>query len=111
VHGSPGRHHHRGHLRHSRSANRHPRPVVRRALPRDIATTGGAGAFLAGLNQFWGFLTAGEAGAAIMELTGVQRRRGRDVSIGVIVGAALGAAALFLYLGTLISSMTVSLSR
>ena len=72
----------------------------------DVATTGGAGAFLAGLNQFWGFLLAGVAGAAIMELIGVQRRRGRDVATGVVLGAALGAAALFLYLGTQTSSTT-----
>jgi zinc/manganese transport system permease protein len=72
----------------------------------DVATTGGAGAFLAGLNQFWGFLLAGVAGAAIMELIGVQRRRGRDVATGVVLGAALGAAALFLYLGTQTSTTT-----
>jgi zinc/manganese transport system permease protein len=72
----------------------------------DVATTGGAGAFLAGVSQFWGFLLAGVAGAAIMELIGVQRRRGRDVATGVVLGAALGAAALFLYLGTLTSSTT-----
>ena len=72
----------------------------------DVATTGGAGAFLAGVSQFWGFLIAGIAGAAVMELIGVQRRRGRDVATGVVLGAALGAAALFLYLGTLTSSTT-----
>jgi zinc/manganese transport system permease protein len=72
----------------------------------DVATTGGAGAFLAGVSQFWGFLIAGIAGAAIMELIGVQRRRGRDVATGVVLGAALGAAAVFLYLGTLTSSTT-----
>jgi zinc/manganese transport system permease protein len=72
----------------------------------DVATTGGAGAFLIGVNQFWGFLIAGVAGAAIMELIGVQRRRGRDVATGVVLGAALGAAALFLYLGTQTSSTT-----
>jgi zinc/manganese transport system permease protein len=72
----------------------------------DVATTGGAGAFLAGINQFWGFLIAGVAGAAIMELIGVQRRRGRDVATGVVLGATLGAAALFLYLGTQTSSTT-----
>jgi zinc/manganese transport system permease protein len=72
----------------------------------DVATTGGAGAFLIGVSQFWGFLIAGIAGAALMELIGVQRRRGRDVATGVVLGAALGAAALFLYLGTLTSSTT-----
>ena len=30
----------------------------------DVATTGGSGAFLVGLNQFWGFLVAGVAAAA-----------------------------------------------
>src|SRR3984957_7262163 len=72
----------------------------------DVATTGGSGAFLVGLNQFWGFLAAGIAAAALMGGIGVQRRRGRDVATGVVLGAALGAAALFLYLGTLHTSTT-----
>ncbi|HEX4092434.1 MAG TPA: metal ABC transporter permease [Trebonia sp.] len=72
----------------------------------DVSITGGAGAFLVGLNQFWGFLAAGIAAAALMEGIGVQRRRGRDVATGVVLGAALGAAALFLYLGTLKTSTT-----
>jgi zinc/manganese transport system permease protein len=72
----------------------------------DVATTGGSGAFLIGVNQFWGFLVAGIAAAALMEAIGVQRRRGRDVATGVVLGGALGAAALFLYLGTLRTSTT-----
>jgi zinc/manganese transport system permease protein len=72
----------------------------------DVATTGGAGAFLAGVNQYWGFLIAGAAGALIMEGIGTHRRRGRDIATGVVLGGALGAAALFLYLGTLQSSTT-----
>jgi zinc/manganese transport system permease protein len=72
----------------------------------DIATTGGSGAFLVGINQFWGFLIAGVVAAAVMEAIGVQRRRGRDVATGVVLGAALGLAALFLYLGTLHSATT-----
>jgi zinc/manganese transport system permease protein len=72
----------------------------------DVATTGGSGAFLIGVNQFWGFLVAGVVAAAVMEGIGVQRRRGRDVATGVVLGAALGAAALFLYLGTLQSTTT-----
>ena len=72
----------------------------------DVATTGGAGAFLVGLNQFWGFLAAGVAAAGLMEAIGVQRRRGRDVATGVVLGAALGVAALFLYLGTLRTATT-----
>src|ERR1700753_2843229 len=66
----------------------------------DVATTGGSGAFLVGLNQFWGFLAFGVAAAVILEIIGVQRRRGRDVATGVVLGAALGLAALFLYLGS-----------
>ena len=72
----------------------------------DVAAAGGSGAFLVDLNQFWGFLVAGIAAAAVMEGIGVQRRRGRDVATGVVLGAALGAAALFLYLGTLQTSTT-----
>jgi zinc/manganese transport system permease protein len=72
----------------------------------DIATTGGSGAFLIGINQFWGYLAFGTGAAAFMEMIGVQRRRGRDVATGVVLGAALGLAALFLYLGTQSSSTT-----
>jgi zinc/manganese transport system permease protein len=72
----------------------------------DIATTGGSGAFLVGINQFWGYLAFGAGAAAFMEMIGVQRRRGRDVATGVVLGAALGLAALFLYLGTQSSSTT-----
>jgi zinc/manganese transport system permease protein len=72
----------------------------------DIATTGGSGAFLIGVNQFWGFLAFGAGAAAFMEMIGVQRRRGRDVATGVVLGAALGLAALFLYLATQSSSTT-----
>src|SRR5579875_166207 len=72
----------------------------------DVSTAGGSGAFLVGFSQFWGFLAFGAGAAAFMELIGVQRRRGRDVATGVVLGAALGLAALFLYLGTLRSSTT-----
>src|ERR1700721_664853 len=72
----------------------------------DIATTGGSGAFLIGINQFWGYLAFGAGAAAFMEMTGIQRRRGRDVATGVVLGAALGLAALFLYLGTQYSTTT-----
>jgi zinc/manganese transport system permease protein len=72
----------------------------------DIATTGGSGAFLAGVNQFWGYLAFGAGAAAFMEMIGIQRRRGRDVATGVVLGAALGLAALFLYLGSQYSSTT-----
>ncbi len=72
----------------------------------DLSTTGGSGAFLVGVNQFWGYLAFGAGAAAFMEMIGVQRRRGRDVATGVVLGAGLGLAALFLYLGTEYSSTT-----
>jgi zinc/manganese transport system permease protein len=72
----------------------------------DISLTGGSGAFLLGVSQFWGYLVFGAAAAAVMELIGVQRRRGRDVATGVVLGGALGLAALFLYLATQRSSTT-----
>ena len=56
----------------------------------DISTTGGSGAFLIGVNQFWGYLAFGAGAAAFMEMIGIQRRRGRDVATGVVLGAALG---------------------
>jgi zinc/manganese transport system permease protein len=64
----------------------------------DIGTTGGSGAFLVGVGPLWGFLVINVAAAALMELIGVQRRRGRDLATGVVLGSGLGLAALFLYL-------------
>jgi len=72
----------------------------------DIGTTGGSGAYLVGIGPLWGFLIAGLAGAAAMEAIGVQRARGRDLATGIVLGAALGLAALFLYLSTTASSTT-----
>jgi zinc/manganese transport system permease protein len=72
----------------------------------DVATTGGSAAFLLSVNQFWGFLVAGIAAATGMEAIGVQRRRGRDVATGVVLGASLGLAALFLYLDAQRTSTT-----
>jgi zinc/manganese transport system permease protein len=72
----------------------------------DISVTGGSGAFLIGVNQFWGYLAFGAGAAAFMEMIGIQRRRGRDVATGVVLGGALGLAALFLVLGTEHTSTT-----
>jgi len=66
----------------------------------DIGMSGGSGAYLAGVGPLWGFLVAGVAAAALMELLGVQRRRGRDLATGVVLGSGLGLAALFLYLNS-----------
>ena len=72
----------------------------------DVEATGGSGAFLVGIGPLWGFLIAGVAGAAAMEAIGIQRARGRDLATGIVLGAALGLAALFLYLATTASSTT-----
>jgi zinc/manganese transport system permease protein len=72
----------------------------------DIGVTGGSGGFLAGIGPLWGFLIINVAAAALMELAGVQRRRGRDLATGVVLGGGLGLAALFLYLNTTIHNTT-----
>ena len=45
-------------------------------------------------------------GAGAMDLIGVERERGRDVATGIVLGTALGLAALFLYLDTTKSATT-----
>jgi zinc/manganese transport system permease protein len=64
----------------------------------DIGTTGGSAAALVGVGPLAGFVAVDVLSAAAMELVGVQRVRGRDLATGIVLGAALGLAALFLYL-------------
>ena len=66
----------------------------------DVSAAGGSGALLLGLTPLPGFVGAGIAGAGVMDMIGVQRLRGRDLATGIVLGAALGGSALFLYLGT-----------
>jgi zinc/manganese transport system permease protein len=66
----------------------------------DIGAAGGSSAYLAGVAPLWGFVGAAVLAAGVMELIGIQRARGRDLAVGVVLGAAFGFAALFLYLGT-----------
>jgi len=66
----------------------------------DVSTAGGSGAFLAGMSPLLGFVGFGIVGAGAMDLIGVQRVRGRDLATGVVLGAATGIAALFLYFDT-----------
>ena len=41
-----------------------------------------------------------------MELIGIQRPRGRDLATGIVLGAAIGLAALLLYLDTTYDNTT-----
>jgi zinc/manganese transport system permease protein len=72
----------------------------------DIGTTGGSGAYLVGVGPLWGFLVINVAAVTLMELIGVQRQRGRDLATGIVLGAGLGLAALFLYLAATHQSTT-----
>jgi zinc/manganese transport system permease protein len=72
----------------------------------DIGTTGGSGGFLVGIGPLWGFLIINVAAGTLMELVGVRRRTGRDLATGVVLGAGLGLAALFLYLDSTLRGTT-----
>jgi zinc/manganese transport system permease protein len=72
----------------------------------DVGATGGSGAFLLGINPLFGFIGIGVAAAGIMELIGVARPRGRDLATGIVLGAGLGLAALFLYWDATVSNTT-----
>jgi zinc/manganese transport system permease protein len=72
----------------------------------DVSAAGGSGALLLGLTPLAGFVGAGIAGAAVMDMIGVQRLRGRDLATGIVLGAAIGGSALFLYLGTTTGTAT-----
>lgn len=72
----------------------------------DIGTTGGSGAFLIGVGPLWGFVIGNLLAAGAMEAIGIQRTRGRDLATGIVLGASIGLAALFLYLYTASHSTT-----
>ncbi len=72
----------------------------------DVATAGGSGAFLLGLTPLTGFIAGGVVGGGAMEMIGVERARSRDVATGIVLGAATGLSALFLYLDATRSATT-----
>ncbi|HLH14397.1 MAG TPA: metal ABC transporter permease [Solirubrobacteraceae bacterium] len=72
----------------------------------DIGTTGGAGAYLVSVGPLWGFIVGNVVAAGAMELIGIQRPRGRDLATGIVLGAGIGLAALFLYFTTTSQSTT-----
>lgn len=72
----------------------------------DVATTGGSAAAYFGIGPLLGFIGGAVFGGGAMDLIGVQKVRGRDLATGVVLGAATGLAALFLYLDTTESATT-----
>jgi zinc/manganese transport system permease protein len=76
----------------------------------DIGTAGGSGAYLIGVGPLIGFVIGNVLGAGAMELIGVQRPRGRDLATGIVLGAAIGLGALFLYL-TVIGGSTTGVTQ
>jgi zinc/manganese transport system permease protein len=75
----------------------------------DLGASGGSSAYLAGVAPLWGFLSVAVAGAAVMELIGIQRARGRDLATGIVLGGGFGLAALFLYLVDNTTGATVTI--
>ena len=63
----------------------------------DLSVTGGSASSLASISPLWGFAGVGVIAAAVMDLIGARQPRGRDLSTGIVRGAGLGLAALFLY--------------
>jgi zinc/manganese transport system permease protein len=72
----------------------------------DISVTGGSASFLIGIPSLWGFVGVGVVAAAVMDMIGIRRPRGRDLATGIVRGAGLGLAALFLYWDTTHSNTT-----
>jgi zinc/manganese transport system permease protein len=66
----------------------------------DISVTGGSGSYLVGLSPLLGFAGTGVIAAGLMDMIGIRRPRGRDLATGIVRGAGLGIAALFLYWDT-----------
>jgi zinc/manganese transport system permease protein len=63
----------------------------------DLSATGGSASFLIGISPLWGFAGTSVVAAGVMDMIGVQRPRGRDLATGIVRGAGLGLAALFLF--------------
>jgi zinc/manganese transport system permease protein len=72
----------------------------------DVSTAGGSGALLAGMSPITGFVGLSILGAGVMEAIGTRRARGRDLATGIVLGAAIGLGALFLYLDTTAGATT-----
>jgi zinc/manganese transport system permease protein len=72
----------------------------------DLGSAGGSAAFLLGISPLFGFVGMGVLAAGSIEAIGARRPAGRDVATGIVLGAGLGLAALFLDLDTKVGSTT-----
>ncbi|HTU55681.1 MAG TPA: metal ABC transporter permease [Acetobacteraceae bacterium] len=72
----------------------------------DVSSAGGSASFLLGINPLLGFLGMAVIAAGGMELAGARLVRERDLVTGVVLGAGLGLAALFLYFDVTFHSTT-----
>lgn len=74
----------------------------------DLSVTGGSASVLASVSPLWGFAGTGVLAAAVMDMIGARQPRGRDLATGIVRGAGLGLAALFLYWASTSTSTTGS---
>ena len=72
----------------------------------DVSSAGGSASFLLGINPLLGFLGMAVIAAGGLELAGARLVRERDLVTGIMTGAGLGLAALFLYLDVTSMSTT-----
>jgi len=63
----------------------------------DVSSAGGAASFLLGVSPLWGFMGMALLGGTAMEFADSRDAGERDLLTGVVLGAGLGLAALFLY--------------
>ncbi|MFP6559387.1 metal ABC transporter permease [Paraburkholderia sp. B3] len=72
----------------------------------DVSSAGGAASLLLGIHPLLGFLIMAVLAAVGMEMIRIRRARERDLVTGVVLGAGLGLAALFLYFDVISHSTT-----
>lgn len=72
----------------------------------DVGAAGGSGAFLIGASPLLGFVGLALFGAGVIEMIGTKRAHDREIATGVVLGVALGVAALFLYLDSTTSNVS-----
>jgi zinc/manganese transport system permease protein len=70
----------------------------------DASATGGSAATLMGVSPLAGFAAGAVAAAGAIDLVGGRHSRRRDLATGVVLGASIGLASLFLYLDTTTST-------